>query len=145
MKKSWILMVGLLSTGCGFGTNGTSENGRLHEPDVYDNPTVASDVKNLKDEDPETRFEAAQNLAEMGSEASQAVPALANDLVTDSDWRVRDMCALALGRIGPDASPAIPYLIEAMNDSNFSVRKAAIHAMPSINGRRPPPPPPPES
>ena len=36
--------------------------------------------------------------------------------MTDKKYYVRQLAARALGKIGPDAKAAVPYLIEALND-----------------------------
>ena len=110
---------------------------QLKEPAAYENLTVGNLARNLKHEDPEVRLEAVQALAEMGPDAREAVPVLNNTLLTDPDWRVRGWSALALGRIGPAAKESVPALLEAMNDPNREVRRAAIRALPYINARRP--------
>jgi HEAT repeat protein len=139
MRRGVIISICLLFAGCTAGQNGNGANGLLKEPDSYDNPTVATWARNLKDDDPNVRLEAAQQLADMGPDAREAVPVL-NNALADADPRVRATAAYALGRIGPDAKDAIPGLVDTMNDQNRAVRRAAILALPYINGVRQPPP-----
>jgi HEAT repeat protein len=42
------------------------------------------------------------------------------------------MAILALGEIGPDARPAVPYLLEALRDDNEGVRRRAAVALGNI-------------
>jgi len=54
--------------------------------------------------------------------------------VINSDDPDRPMhAAYALAKIGPDASDAVPHLIELYDDENMYVRKAAIYALGEIN------------
>ena len=46
-------------------------------------------------------------------------------LLSDDNWRLRTSAAVALGKIGPEASPATPRLVELLQDSDAQVRDAA--------------------
>ena len=61
-----------------------------------------------------------------------AVPALARAL-DDEWWYVRENAAIALGKLGSNAAPAIPTLAKLVEgDRNEDVRKSAVEAIKSI-------------
>lgn len=67
----------------------------------------------LRSPDSETKKQAAEVLARMGSDAKPAV----NDLIVlldDPDLEVRKVAVRTLGRIGPDAAAAIPALMRTL-------------------------------
>jgi HEAT repeat protein len=68
-----------------------------------------------------TRFWVVQGLQDLGSTASNAVPALTK-LLDHEDWKVRRTAATALGRIGPMAASAIPRLVQMVRDEHEVVR-----------------------
>ncbi len=51
----------------------------------------------------------------------------------DWDWREREGAARILGEIGPPPEKAVPSLIQALEDSNLFVRKAATSALEEID------------
>jgi HEAT repeat protein len=67
-------------------------------------PKLAADIRTLSDKDKAYRFIAALDLANMGSDGVQAVPALISAVTRDEDNQVRSMAATALGHIGPSSS-----------------------------------------
>lgn len=77
---------------------------------------------------------AADALGRMGD---AAVPLMIENLQyrdpePERQAEVRRQAAEVLARIGPDAEPAVPALIEALQDPSPSVRKAAAHALGQI-------------
>lgn len=52
--------------------------------------------------------------------------------LADGDWKVRAGAADVLAKLGPDAGPAVPALIEAARDKHKSVRVCAIVALARI-------------
>jgi HEAT repeat protein len=88
-------------------------------------------VKKLADSDNEVRRAAAKDLAELGTEAKAAVPALRKSL-RDRDLFVRRFSAEALSKIGPDARDAVPELALALNDDRSEVSRAAVEALAAI-------------
>lgn len=68
---------------------------------------------------------AATALARIGPEAISALV----QALRDVDPQVRIQAALALARMGPDASPAVPALMEALSDRDEAVRRSAARAL----------------
>ena len=71
---------------------------------------------------------AADALARIGT---QAVPALV-DALQDPKPRVRELAALALARMGPEAETSVPELIMALQDSDLEVQRSAARALGQI-------------
>lgn len=71
---------------------------------------------------------AADALARIGT---QAVPALIEAL-HDNKPRVRELAALALARMGPEAESSVPELIVALQDSDLEVQRSAARALGQI-------------
>ena len=88
----------------------------------------------LKDEDPSSRWKAAEALARMGDE--RAVEALILAL-SDEDWRVRQKAAWALGRIG-DPLALVP-LRHALLHEREGGREIINEALDRITGVDRPP------
>jgi HEAT repeat protein len=82
----------------------------------------------LDDYNPWIRNEAAQALGRIGPAAKVKTPELLRALKADSSPAVRTHAAWALGRIDAGA-PAIPGLIEALDDDNSEVRRYAANAL----------------
>lgn len=80
-------------------------------------------LQDLKSEDTSKRVSAICALAEIGSKAASAVPALI-ETVEDLDWVVRVASITALGEIGPAARDAVPALIEALGREDVCVSAA---------------------
>jgi HEAT repeat protein len=89
-------------------------------------------VGQLNDENVGHRLKAVKSLGERRSEATTAVPALAEAL-QDPDAYVRRDAARALGKLGPEAKPAVPALGHALEDKEPSVRRAAAQALKQID------------
>lgn len=71
------------------------------------------------------RIAAAHCLGILGTDASNAVPALANAL-SDSDTQVRFLAAKALGHIG---KYAVSSLVQRLSDKDPSVRQSAAYGL----------------
>ncbi len=67
----------------------------------------------------------------LSEEAPAAVPALAEKL-TAEQWFVRCSAAEILGKIGPSAQKAVPFLVKGLSDKNKKVRGACKEAMDKI-------------
>jgi len=71
---------------------------------------------------------AADALARIGT---QAVPALVEAL-HDRKPRVRELAAMALARMGPEAETSVPELIVALQDPDIEVQRSAARALGQI-------------
>lgn len=89
-------------------------------------------VKALKNNDIDTRANAAPLLEVIGPDAAGAIPALAK-VLKDKDPRVRADAAFALGTIDPAAKEVLPSLESLSNDKDPIVRKNAAAAIRKIN------------
>jgi HEAT repeat protein len=88
-------------------------------------------IKQLKDNDSDTRRAAAQALAEAGADAKPAAKALVAAL-RDKDMFVRRFAAQALGEIGADPKDVVPALRAALNDARKEVQEAAATSLGKI-------------
>jgi HEAT repeat protein len=84
--------------------------------------------------DPRARRQAVTQLGHVGTADPQVIPALAGAL-KDPDCTVRDVAALALLNIGPQAGDAASALDEATNDPDATVRAHAALALARVRGR----------
>jgi HEAT repeat protein len=101
------------------------------------NARSASDlIPFLLDDSAEIREKAFNDLSQLG--VGVAVPALTGAL-QNSDWQVRVIAAYSLGRLGPEASAAVPALITSLQDKNVvqvenvNVKFSAAKALGKIN------------
>ena len=86
-------------------------------------------VELLDDEDPASRKSAVDGLGSMGVSAAAAVPALMERL---DDAILQIPAAVALGKIGHAAAPAVPRLIALGKDGAVPLRVAAFTALAGI-------------
>lgn len=91
-------------------------------------------LKELKSGVPKTRATAAEDLGHLGAiraeDTKPAVPLLLEMARKDSDAKVREAAAKALGRMGADPKEAVPVLTEALKkDKVMAVRVAAARAL----------------
>lgn len=95
--------------------------------------TALDDPRNQhKDSIHHPRVLLVQAFRDIGPGAKAAVKTLANRLVTDPDWSVRQYCVQALAAIGPDAMPAAPSLVSAFKDAMVQVRQEVAPALVKI-------------
>lgn len=86
----------------------------------------------LRSGDASQRLHAIRALEDRGAEAA-VVPALAEALKDENAFVRRD-AARALGKVGPEARPAVPALLAAARkDRERSVRKAVAEALKKID------------
>jgi HEAT repeat protein len=86
-------------------------------------------IESLDNPDAGARREAIFALGACGTEADEAVPALAALLLGDSDASVRSEAALALSKMHPASRTAVPALGQALQDGNPGVRMYAALAL----------------
>lgn len=77
---------------------------------------------------PSARLDAAQALAQLGTLAREAVPALSKTL-EDKDPEIRSSAVIALGEIGAAASEAVPAIARRLADEDWFVCVAAAQAL----------------
>jgi HEAT repeat protein len=95
-------------------------------------------IADLQASSPETRHDAAYNMAWMGPAAAPAVPALITALQRpDETSVVLYSIEVALREIGPAAKAALPALEKMLDDQNDDVAFMAKKAIQSIKGPAP--------
>ncbi len=92
-------------------------------------PAVDTLIKTLSDTDPEARGNAAVALASIGTDAAEAVPALAALLAEKEEVSVRYAAAYALGSIGPAASSTAESLRGLAKSSDTLMASVAVWAL----------------
>lgn len=88
-------------------------------------------VSALRSENYAISNQASGKLADMGVEASGALPVLI-EMLKDVDPNAREAAARTLGQFGPAAKEAVPGLINLVTDANYEVKSAAIRALAAI-------------
>ena len=88
----------------------------------------------LKDPDVKVRRKAIFALGVLGSDAEEAVPALASIMVDDPDFTLRIEASLALSKMGGLARPAVPALARALGDEQPLVRMNAARTLLNLGG-----------
>lgn len=91
---------------------------------------VVSQIEKFKGENTQERMQAVKALKQLGA---AAVPALVQAM-SDSDARIRQGAAWALGSLGAAAEPAVPALVVALGDEDEQVRLDAAVALRRIGG-----------
>lgn len=82
-------------------------------------------LRGLRSSAPADRLRAAKDLARLGWLAREALPALVDSL-EDEDGKVREVCAQAIGNMGPDV---LPTLASMLTHHDKYVRRNAVWAM----------------
>src|SRR5437588_786657 len=101
----------------------------LNRPGQYDGHSNRYWARALESPDAETRRRAAFSLWATGTEAGEAVPALASVLLQDPNPDVRREVALALIKMAPASRGAVPALAGALGDEEPAVRMNAVIAL----------------
>jgi HEAT repeat protein len=99
-------------------------------------PPEAADAEALSnlldDKNADVGYWAATLLGRLGSDASQAVPQLANVLGSQAALQVRERAAWALGKIGPPAVSAVDTLRPAAASDEARLSRLANDALEQI-------------
>jgi HEAT repeat protein len=95
----------------------------------YEGRTLRAWRKDLKSDDPDIRGKAVFSLGVIGTSAEEAVPDLAEVLVSDPSPGVRAEAALSLFKIAPASHGAVPALAQALDDETPLVRINAVVAL----------------
>jgi len=90
----------------------------------------------LSDRERDVRYGILMAFVDIGADASNAVASIVEvlvpttgSLITNSDFKLRSAAALALGRIGPPASNALPALTATLQESDSDLRRQAALAI----------------
>jgi len=106
---------------------------------VSEGRALSAWVADLQAPSPETRHDAAYNIAWMGPAAAPAVPALIAALERPDEVAVvLYPIEVALREIGPPARAALPALEKMLDDPNEDVAFMAKKAIKAIEGPTPP-------
>jgi HEAT repeat protein len=89
-------------------------------------PALVAALKSRRDEQ---RRGAAEVLGEIGPDARDAADELLRVLKADDNLSVRAAAGLALGKVAPDRTEAVPPLLALLKDPNFDVRSRACQAV----------------
>lgn len=112
--------------------------GQQQIPDPSKGRPLSAWIADLKAQSPQTRHDAAYNIAWMGPAAAPAVPALITALERpDEVGVVLYSIEVALREIGPPARAAIPALEAKLDDPNDDVAFMARKAIQAIKAPAP--------
>jgi HEAT repeat protein len=100
------------------------------EPE-HDGKLLSEWVKQIKSDDPKSRYQALNALAQMGPRARTATPAVL-DVVKDRDPIVRAVAVRCLPNIGRDSPAVATALVHALFDEDDYVRKGAFNGCTSL-------------
>jgi HEAT repeat protein len=78
---------------------------------------------------PGDRISALKGIFQLRGKAKDAIPAIVEVMRKDADGEARWHAAEALAKMGPAAQPALPQLIEALNDEVPAVRSHAAESL----------------
>lgn len=92
-------------------------------------------VTGLQDKEALVRSAAATSLGSYGAEAKPALDILIKMAQSETDASARQNAISTLGKMGGTAKPAVPALIQALSDSNATVKSNAKTALKSITGK----------
>jgi HEAT repeat protein len=95
-------------------------------------PAIPILIRCLKDKDPFLQCTAAEALGQACLQPTVTVPALMDAAQKSPDRLLRRLSITALGRFGPDARSAAPYLQTALSDPAPAIRYAATNSLLAI-------------
>jgi HEAT repeat protein len=105
----------------------------VHYSDFHGGHSLGYWVRALERPDADIRLQAIFHLGAMGSDAAEAVPALARILTEDLDRKARHQAALALSKMVPASAAAAPALARALEeDEEAPVRMCAAIALANL-------------
>ncbi len=110
---------------------GNSLAARLIEMGPVARTEVSFLSKALKNNDEDTRANAALLLGEIGPMAVSAIPALADRLDDPKPW-VRGNAAFALSKVGPEVVQVLSVLVDSLRDDDANVRTSVSCALGNI-------------
>jgi HEAT repeat protein len=119
---AWMVVASFLLSGCG----SPATPGR-NTSNISKNAT-AEHIHTLKEGSVDARRMAAHYLWQIGSEATEAAPALI-DALGDKDEEVRMEAARALGAVGMNEKKTVAALVDAVKDEKAGVRIQALAAL----------------
>jgi HEAT repeat protein len=90
--------------------------------------SLAALVNTLTDKSEIVRTEAVIAIGELGSDAYEAIPDLMKS-IKDISWTVRTASAQSISKIGKDTTKAIPSLIIALQDKDWRVRYRVVNTL----------------
>jgi hypothetical protein len=103
--------------------------GFFNAPGQYEGHSTRYWINALGSPDAPVRSHAIFALGATGSDAGEAVPALAKVLLEDPDPEARHQAALALSKMTPASREAVPALADALADEEPAVRMNAAIAL----------------
>ncbi|HET6410352.1 MAG TPA: HEAT repeat domain-containing protein, partial [Chthoniobacteraceae bacterium] len=89
----------------------------------------ASLIPALSDKESRTRQSAVLALAAMGKDSNDVAAVMLERLSVETDTNVRISLLTALPKLGADSKILVPRLIEGLNDSNESIRRASVNGL----------------
>lgn len=93
-------------------------------------------VEALSAKESRERMASVMTLAAMGRTAQDAAPAMLEQLGKETDVAVRVNLLTALPKVGADSKTLVPRLIDALKDSNETIRHAAVNGLLSFPSAR---------
>jgi HEAT repeat protein len=126
MRTLVIIAIGLSLPFLGCNKGGGASKGPESEQPKFEGKSATEWLEDFKNEDPESRAEAAKALGALGPDAKSAIPDLAKALNNDE---VRVEASEALGHMG---SEAVPALVRALGERSMGARRRAGAALAAI-------------
>jgi HEAT repeat protein len=135
MSKHWLWLGCLaLAAGC------APPDPESTQDYVRDDHRLGDVINDVRSSDDAVSLDAAALLARYGPEDKAALPALIKAATEDPDPRVRIATIRAMSHILPPTRESEAAINKAMNDTDPTVRKFAIHACHDMFHKEAPPP-----
>lgn len=94
-----------------------------------DGGTLGHWERELNNPDNQVRVKAIETIGKFGSDAGDAVPAVARLLTDDPDDDIRVAASVALSKMAPHTKAVVPALTQALTDKHPQVRQNTINAL----------------